>query len=100
VLPRYSGKELVLYRGENVQMWKKNLIGFCWTTSKDTARMFGRGLNSVPAGGLLIKCDCKADWIISGPSAHSRYLGEEEYTVDPFQISNIQLLEQYEPISE
>lgn len=29
MLPKYSGMDLVLYRGENVQRWVKNMVGLC-----------------------------------------------------------------------
>ena len=98
ILPNYNGGDLVLYRGENFDRWKENSIGLCWTKSIDVARMFGRGLNSVHHGGLLLTCNCKADWIISGPNAHSGNLGESEYTVDPLKISDFKVLERYNPI--
>jgi len=98
MLPTYSGEDITLYRGENLNRWKEGSIGFCWTTSKETASMFGSGLNAWGAGGVLLSCECKADWIISGPSKHSKYLGEDEYTVDPGQISGIEMIRTYPPI--
>ena len=47
ILPRYSGKDILLFRGENKERWGNNEIGLCWTTNKETARMFGGGLNSI-----------------------------------------------------
>ncbi len=99
VLPKYSGKALILYRGENLIRWEKGSIGLCWTDSIDVARMFGRGLNARDSGSLLLSCDFEADWIISSPNAHSKWLGENEYTVNPFKISNISVLEKYPPFS-
>jgi len=98
VMPKYNGKKVLLYRGENQERWKNNQIGFCWTTSKEKACMFGRGLNSIPSGGLLLSCNCKANWIIAGPSDHSKYLAESEYTVEPSLLKNISVLSQYDEI--
>jgi len=97
ILPKYTGGDLVLYRGENVNRWNEKSIGFCWSTSVEVARMFGRGLNAVDSGGLLLSCNCKADWIISGPNEHSKYLGESEFAVDPQMLSDTDIVEKYEP---
>ena len=98
IFPAYMGEGKTLYRGENKERWIQENIGFCWTTNKETATMFARGLNSIKSGGLLLKCDCKPEWIIIGPSNHSNYLGESEYTVNPSLITGIQILFEYEPI--
>ena len=97
ILPSYIGKDLTLYRGENLQRWEKKKIGLCWSTSKKTAKMFGHGLNSSPYGGLLLQCECDKNWIIAEPSNHSHYLGENEFTVDPNMLENIKVLEHYKP---
>jgi hypothetical protein len=97
VLPKYTGENIILYRGENLDRWKERSIGFSWTKSRDTASMFGSGLNAVGGGGVLLSCKCKADWIIASPNEHSIYLDEYEYTVDPSQISGITVLEVYDP---
>jgi len=96
ILPEYVGEEKILYRGENKERWEKENIGFCWTTNKETAAMFARGLNSINSGGLLLKCNCKSEWIIIGPSNHSKYLGESEYTVSPDLVKNIRVLFEYD----
>lgn len=97
ILPKYTGGDLVLYRGENVNRWNEKSVGFCWSTSVEVARVFGRGLNAVDNGGLLLSCNCKADWIISGPNDHSEYLGESEFAVDPQMLSGADIVEEYEP---
>lgn len=96
VLPKYKGGSLILFRGENYPRWINKEIGLCWTSKKNTARMFGRGLNAFHSGGVLLKCIVQSDWIISGPSAHSHYLGELEYTIDPGALSGIEVVEKYE----
>lgn len=82
VLPRYSGPDLTLYRGENLDRWKDSRVGVCWSSSIETARMFGSGLNATKSGGLLLKSDVPRNKILSGPSEHSQYLDESEFTVD------------------
>ncbi len=57
--------------------------------------MFGRGLNATGAGGVLLKWQASNDAIIAGPSAHSLYLGESEYTLDLSESSEIEAIEQY-----
>ena len=55
VLPPYEGDALELYRGENLYRWNKRIIGLAWTSDINVARMFGRGLNAVGSGGVLLK---------------------------------------------
>jgi len=98
VLPRYTGPDVKLYRGENIDRFKEGSIGFCWTPSVETASMFGRGLNATGIGGVLLSCKCKSEWIISAPNEHSVRLGEKEHTVDPGKISGIKILSEYAPI--
>jgi hypothetical protein len=94
-LPSYVGPALTLFRGENVDRWRFNEIGMCWTTTSDTAKMFGQGLNAVHSGGVLLKCDVSPTAIIAGPSSHSLYLNEAEYTVDPRLLGNVKIVEEY-----
>lgn len=47
LLPPYEGKVIELFRGENRDRWKIRAIGLAWSTSAETARMFGSGLNAV-----------------------------------------------------
>lgn len=97
VLPKYDGPDIKLYRGENLERCREKQVGFCWTRSVETARMFGRGLNATGMGGVLLVCQCSATSIIAGPSKHSEYLEEEEFTVDPFRIDEIVVAETYPP---
>ena len=100
IFPVYAGEGKILYRGENKKRWGKGNIGFCWTTDKEIAVMFARGLNSINTGGLLLECDCKPEWIIIGPSDHSNYLGESEYTVNPELVTGIKVLLEYDPLEQ
>lgn len=98
-LPTYSGSKITLYRGENIERYKSQRVGFCWTENKETARMFASGLNSQPTGGLLLECCFDKEQIIASPSRHSIYLGEHEYTVAPSTIyfNKIIILESFPP---
>jgi hypothetical protein len=98
ILPRYKGKDVLLYRGENIDRFRTNSTGFCWTQDINVARMFAQGLNAVNAGGVLLSCICKKDWIIATPNVHSNYLGEEEYIVDVLKVSNIEAKETFKSL--
>lgn len=95
-LPKYHGESKILYRGENLARWNNKRIGFCWSDNIETARMFGRGLNATNSGGVLLRIRTDDNVIIAGPSTHSKYLGESEYTIDPFKIQGgVEALEFY-----
>jgi hypothetical protein len=93
LLPPYEGKAIELFRGENCERWKNGAIGLAWSSRSETAKMFGSGLNAVGSGGVLLKAQFEPEAIISGPNAHSNYLGESQYTVDPFAVSTISAME-------
>lgn len=101
VLPRYDGAGMVLFRGENLKRYTDKTVGFCWTSNVKMARMFARGLNSYLYGGVLLQYSFKPNEIIAGPSSHSDYLGENEFTVAPSLLihSNILRLESFPPSS-
>ncbi|OCH04853.1 hypothetical protein A6E09_18280 [Aliivibrio fischeri] len=96
ILPKYSGGELQLYRGECQFLYDQGLIGFCWTPKKEVAEMFARGLNSLESGGVLLTAKIAAEAILSEPNSHSAdWLGESEFTCDPTKISGIEVLCKY-----
>lgn len=99
LLPPYEGESIELFRGENRSRWESKIIGFSWTANVDTARMFGRGLNAVDVGGVLLRARFESRAIISGPNAHSNYLGEGQFTVDPFAGTVISVVESYPAIT-
>ena len=74
----------MLFRGENIERLKAGDIGLGWSSNPDVARTFGKGLNSTPGGGALLSGFFDPKQIIAGPIAHSKYLGEDQFTVDPF----------------
>ncbi|KAJ9430446.1 hypothetical protein PMI39_023055 [Pantoea sp. YR343] len=95
LLPPYSGASLVLYRGENMERFDEGRIGFCWTQDISIAEMFGSGLNAYKSPGLLLRAEAPACSILAGPNDHSRYLGENEFTVNPSLLSSISVIETY-----
>lgn len=99
-LPRYKAKEgawLELYRGENADRLRLGQLGFAWTPDRGTAEMFASGLNACGSGGVLLRALVGAE-IIAGPGAHSLYLGEHQYTVDPTAGFPVETLAEFPPI--
>lgn len=88
-LPRYLGGELQLYRGENIDRWEHKSIGWAWTTRLNVAERFASGLNAVGGGGVILRAVAPVHAIIAGPSAHSRWLGEDEHTVDTRRLNGL-----------
>lgn len=97
LLPQYQGESITLYRGENLVRWQSGSVGFAWSQNIETAEMFGRGLNSLMGGGLLLQGFFRPEAIISGPNGHSEYLGEHQFTVDPSLGEDIKVLKTYPP---
>jgi hypothetical protein len=94
-LPPYAGGAATLFRGENVDRWRAGALGFAWTPNVEVARMFGRGLNAICTGGILLRGTFASRSIISGPNEHSSYLQEEQFTIDPFLANDVQEIETY-----
>jgi hypothetical protein len=99
ILPVYDGGAIELFRGENKSRLEQRSVGFARTPNIETARMFARGLNAVNFGGVLLKAKFDAKSIISGPNKHSQYLGEEQFTVDPFASPVYSIIESFPSIS-
>lgn len=59
--------------------------------------MFASGLNAVAKGGALLRCLVPASAIIAGPSKHSLYIDEGEYTVDPRGGLPVEQLQRFAP---
>ena len=99
VLLPYEGIAVMLYRGENLARWEDRSVGFAWTSNVEVARMFGRGLNAISSGGVLLEGSFPPEAIISGPNDHSLWLGEEQFTIDPFHETILHPIEFFPPIS-
>lgn len=98
-LPRYkadAGARVELYRGENANRLRLGQLGFAWTPDRATAEMFASGLNACGSGGVLLRAQVGAE-IIAGPGAHSLYLGENQYTVDPTAGFPVETLAEFPP---
>lgn len=95
VLAPYQDGSVVLYRGENQQRFSAGAIGFSWSSDGSVAAMFARGLNAVKGGGVLLRAQLDAPAVIAGPNAHSRYLGEHQYTVDPALCQGITIVAEF-----
>ncbi|MGV3569901.1 MAG: hypothetical protein ACO1PB_04815 [Ramlibacter sp.] len=98
-LPRYEGPDLTLYRGENVDRLDAGRLGIAWTDEIEKARMFAGGLNARGKGGALLRAIIPAEAIIAGPSRHSLYIQESEFTVDPRKVRSVERLERFPPIA-
>lgn len=99
MLPPYEGNALTLFRGENQARWEAGQVGLAWTSDIDVAKMFGRGLNSVLSGGVLLEGCFEPEAIIAGPNVHSCYLGEGQYTIDPSYVANVIVIKKFPSIS-
>jgi hypothetical protein len=96
-LPRYNGSELLLYRGENLDRFDLGRIGTAWSDKESVAKMFASGLNAEGRGGVILETTGTAKSIIAGPSAHSIYLQEYEYTIDRRRLSTISVKCHFSP---
>lgn len=96
LLSPFTSEGCQLFRGENADRYKDGRIGFCWTPKREVAEIFARGLNAMEGeGGLLLSTVAPTKALIAGPSAHSKWLGEEEYWVDPAALEEVDVLEKY-----
>lgn len=95
-LPAYQGPGMTLFRGESAGRYEAQRLGFNWTPKQSVAEMFGSGWNALhPGGGRLLRCDVPASAIISAPDSHSRWLGENEYVVEPAMLEGVVVIAEY-----
>ncbi|AXY59983.1 MULTISPECIES: hypothetical protein [Acinetobacter] len=90
VLPPYEGKEVTLYRGENIERFKQNKIGLCWTSDLAVAKRFSTR-NACNNGSIILSAKADKSIIITGTHSHSKYLDENEFTIDPFKLKDIKI---------
>jgi hypothetical protein len=98
LLPPYDGAAVLLFRGENHDRWTRGAVGLGWTKDLEVARMFGRGVNAVHSGGVLLRAHFEPGAIISGPNWHSNHLGESQFTVDPLDARGLSVVEVFAPV--
>ncbi|MBH1916873.1 MULTISPECIES: hypothetical protein [Serratia] len=98
LMPPYEGDGLILYRGENIERYRMDRIGFCWTLDERKARQFASGLNAYKSGGVLLRGWAPAHVILAGVHPHSQYLGEYEITIDGSAVEQLEVLATF-PVS-
>ena len=95
-LPPYEGPYLTVFRGEQAARAERGQIGFNWAADRKVAEMFASGLCTLyPGGGVLLQAFAAVDAVISGSSAHSAYLGENELVVEPGRLTDVTVLARY-----
>jgi hypothetical protein len=98
MLPGYSGPPIELFRGERGSNHEARTYGPSWTSKRNVAEMFARGLNCCPqTGGVLLRTEAPANAVLAPPNDHSHYLGELEYVVDRRALNWIEVLESFLP---
>jgi len=99
VLPPYTGGNLTLWRGEKTSVFKKNIIGFNWSTNKEYVEAsFANGLYcDRRGGGSLLEIQIESEGIISGHGNHRLDDPnlESSIVVDPCYIKKINLLNSF-----
>jgi hypothetical protein len=95
-LPAYEGPPLIVYRGEQAERAERGQVGFNWAADRKVGEMFASGLCTLyPGGGVLLQATATVDAVISGSSAHSAYLGENELVVEPSRLTGVTVLARY-----
>lgn len=82
---------------KNIDRFELGRIGTAWSEKESVAKMFACGLNAEGKGGLILETVAPVDAIIAGPSAHSKYLGECEYTLDRRRLGKININSRLSP---
>ncbi|MFT8366873.1 MULTISPECIES: hypothetical protein [Gluconobacter] len=96
VLPPYRGQDLIIWRGEQARRFEDGRIGLNWSTDRDQAEIFARGLcTSYPGGGTLLKAEICAEDIISGFGTHAMDRREKGIVVDPTRVRKIESVSYY-----
>lgn len=96
VLPPYTGHDLVIWRGEQTARFNAGVVGFNWSTDRDSANLFASGLCATySGGGTLLKARVNAEGIISGYGNHTIDPEEKGIVVDPACITEIESIIRY-----
>ncbi|OCJ02457.1 hypothetical protein A6U86_32260 [Rhizobium sp. AC27/96] len=99
VFPPYNGGKLVLYRGERADELEAGRIGLNWSTDREVAMRFARGLcTTYGCDGVLLVATAEPSAIITGPNYHSAdHLREMEHVVDPKMLVELSEVERFPP---
>jgi hypothetical protein len=101
ILAPFAGESLTLFRGEQSARYETGRVGFNWTPKREVAKMFASGLcTTYNGGGVLLRAMAPAAAIIASPSAHSRYLGEDEFVVEPSLLREVTELARFQPLGK
>ena len=91
--PPYNGGRIKLYRGELQSRQVCGIYGFAWTPKLDVAEMFARRrFYGGEGSALVLQIDAHPEMIIYALPAHSEYLGEDEYLIDPRLVRGVVVL--------
>jgi hypothetical protein len=97
MLPRYTGKDKTLYRGDSAFNRKLRTYGLSWTAAREVGRGFASGLwQTFEGGSVLLQARVPKEAIICAP-AHidSRFTEEREYLVDRRLVPRVDVIERF-----
>jgi hypothetical protein len=93
LLPAYDGPSACLFRGEPWKDYSVQRHGICWSSDREAAEIYARGLNAMAGGGgVLIETTAPADAIISRAATTGVCGWEFEYVVDRRRLGEIRQL--------
>jgi len=96
LLPAYDGPKVRLYRGEPWKDFSVQHHGICWSSDRQAATIYARGLNAMPGGGgVLIETIAPTDAIISQAATTGVCGWEFEYVVDRRRLEEIHVLAKF-----
>lgn len=100
LLPVYTGPGLILYRGEGAWNRRRGTYGMSWTSSRDIADAFARGVWRTHQGGsVLLQTDAPPEAILYAPALDGDHYDEQEYIVESRRLSRVVVLCRYNQIS-
>lgn len=92
-LPPYRGPAQTLFRGELETRHLAGTYGIAWTPHIDIARMFAsRRLTLAEGKGVVLRLQATTEMIVAAPTAHSEWLGEHEFVLDPSMIGRPEIV--------